>query len=210
MNETIQKYSLLVDLLADIFGNKCEVVLHDAKDPEHSIIKIRNGHITSRKQGGPLTDLGLKMIKDNKPESILYTEKTKDGKTLRCGGLVIRDVSNKIAGFLCINLDISDANTSDLRHLETQKRSDSEHAFDHLEHYEMDIQSLIRINAAEIMNKVYRGKSFEELTKAEKLEVMKRLYSKGIFLMKGAVKEIAKILSVSSVSIYKYLEEIKE
>ena len=66
INPIIKKYEPLVDLLADLFGSNCEVVLHDIKNPERSIVKIRNGHITSRKRGGPITDLGLKIIKDNK------------------------------------------------------------------------------------------------------------------------------------------------
>jgi len=210
INPIIKKYEPLVDLLADLFGSNCEVVLHDIKNPEHSIIKIRNGHITSRKRGGPITDLGLKMIKDNKPETILYTEKTKEGRTLRCAGLVIRDESKKIAGYLCINLDISSLNIWDSQNQEMHSGSDRKSSFNHLEHFEMDVKSLIGVNTNEIMNNIYSNKRFEELTKAEKFEVLKRLNKKGIFLIKGAVKEIAEIFSVSSVSIYKYLEEIKE
>jgi predicted transcriptional regulator YheO len=209
INPIIQKFVPLVDLLADLFGNNCEVVLHDIKNPERSIIKIRNGHITSRKRGGPITDLGLKMIKDNKPETILYTEKTKEGRTLRCAGLVIRDESKKIAGYLCINLDISSSSIWDTQNQITHSGSDRKGDFNHLEHFEMNIKSLIRANINEIMKNIYSNKRFEELTKDEKLEILKRLNSKGIFLLKGAVKEIAEILSVSSVSIYKYLEEIR-
>src|SRR4030067_1277625 len=103
----VREYEILVDLLADLLGNSCEVVLHDISDPEHSIVKIRNGHVTGRDVRGPITDLGLKMIKENGPETVLYATKTKHGKLLRCAGLVIRDNQDKIVGFLCINMDIT-------------------------------------------------------------------------------------------------------
>lgn len=45
----LKSFSPLVDCIADLFGSYCEVVLHDLSDPEHSIIKIRIGHVTGRK-----------------------------------------------------------------------------------------------------------------------------------------------------------------
>ena len=64
LHPLLKAFCPVVDCIADLFGSNCEVVLHDITQPEKSIVKIRNGHVTGRKVGDPLTDLGLKMIKD--------------------------------------------------------------------------------------------------------------------------------------------------
>ena len=50
--------------IARHFGDNCEVVLHDfAKDPDHTILAIENGHVTNRRAGGPITSHGLEIIR---------------------------------------------------------------------------------------------------------------------------------------------------
>ncbi|WP_321972898.1 PAS domain-containing protein, partial [Paratractidigestivibacter sp.] len=43
-------YKRLGHAIALQFGSGCEVVIHDlkAKDPDHSIVWIENGHVTGR------------------------------------------------------------------------------------------------------------------------------------------------------------------
>ena len=47
-NSKLQKYIPLVDFFAAVLGKNSEVVLHDLTDPDHSIIAIRNNHISNR------------------------------------------------------------------------------------------------------------------------------------------------------------------
>ena len=60
MYAALQPYIPTVDFLADYFGDYAEVVLHDLTNLEQSIIKIRNGHISGRKEGDPCTDFVLR------------------------------------------------------------------------------------------------------------------------------------------------------
>ena len=57
MNELLKPYMPLVDFLADYLGSNAEVLLHDLTNLEHSIVKIRNGHISGRKEGTPVQTL---------------------------------------------------------------------------------------------------------------------------------------------------------
>lgn len=50
----------------------------------------------------------------------------------------------------------------------------------------------------------------ERMTPAEKQEVVASLHEKGVFLLKGAVHSVAKALSTSEATIYRYLQEIAE
>jgi predicted transcriptional regulator YheO len=38
----------MVDFLAEVLGEGCEVVLHDVTNPERSVIAIRNSHVSGR------------------------------------------------------------------------------------------------------------------------------------------------------------------
>ena len=198
----LKNYEYLVDLLADLLGSTCEVVLHDVADIKHSIVKIRNGHITNRQIGGPITDLGLKMIKENGPETILFMEKTKNRKRLRSGGLVIRD-SKRIIGFLCINMDISMSPHKGLNPVMAQ-----EHLVNTEEHYEMNTDDLIQSNILDALKSMH--KDIKDLNREEKLQILKKMEEKGIFQIRGAIKKVAEAFSLSNVSIYKHLDTIRK
>lgn len=77
----------LMDLLEAHFGPDVEFVLHDLTlDYEHTIVDIRNGHITGREIGGTGDILGLEYIRNASEDNGTYynfIEYTKEGKTLR-------------------------------------------------------------------------------------------------------------------------------
>ncbi len=43
----------------------------------------------------------------------------------------------------------------------------------------------------------------------EKIELIRFMDEKGIFLMKGSVEKVASLLGISKVTVYSYLDEIK-
>ena len=55
-------YKHIVPFLGAALGKDCEVVLHDLRYPEESVIVIANGDISSRKLGAPATDFILKLM----------------------------------------------------------------------------------------------------------------------------------------------------
>jgi predicted transcriptional regulator YheO len=203
----IRSFEPLVDLLADFLGKHCEVVLHDFTDLERSIVKIANGHITGRKVGDPVTDLGLQMIKTDFPNCgyiVNYPTQTKDGRTLRSASILIRDFDGKVVGGLCINWDIW--------HLEVaQTALESLCSFQPQgnvqEMFENSVQNLVGNSLREVIQQ--SATSMSLMTKTEKLEVVKYLESKGIFFVKGSVPQVAKALRLSVPSIYNYLKTVR-
>ena len=61
----LNSYKILAEGLAEYLGEGCEIVIHSLGNLEHSVIKIINGHHTGRKEGSPITDLGLSMVKNH-------------------------------------------------------------------------------------------------------------------------------------------------
>ena len=54
------------------------------------------------------------------------------------------------------------------------------------------------------------GVSADRLTSDERLKIITALASNGIFLFKGAVKDVAAQLHCSQASVYRYLSQIKQ
>ena len=86
--------------IAALFGDGCEIVLHDfTKDYDSTIIHIINGHLSGRKVGDcpssfffeHLVDGEIKM--DDKP---VYFNTTQKGKMLKSSTTFLRNKHNKI------------------------------------------------------------------------------------------------------------------
>ena len=55
----------------------------------------------------------------------------------------------------------------------------------------------------------HMGVTADRLTSEERLKIIAALESNGIFLMKGAVKDVAAGLHCSQASVYRYLSQVK-
>jgi len=214
VNKYLKLFTPLVDALAATFGQNCEVVLHDLSNPKKSVIKIANGQITGRKIGGPITDLGLRLLEKGKNQTnvdalIGYRTKTPKGVELKSTTVLIRDSNGKIVGCLCINLDITPYTTAKIFLDEMCKTShieDESNKNGFPEKFESDVDVLINDLISQALKKV--GKPLAYMDKGNKLQVIRDLKGKGIFSIKGSAKKVSKELNVALPTIYKYLEEI--
>jgi len=214
-NPKLEKYILLVKTIAEMFGKKCEVLIHDFSNPQHSIVAIENGHVTGRKIGDPITDLALSVWKkngyeDKKTDRIVnYKTKSKDGKILKSSTVFIRNNQKKIIGCICINYDI----TVDLMFHKamdefcTTVDLDKEKSERGIETFTSDVNEVLKNIIQEAVEKI--GKPIPLMQKEDKLMVAKIADEKGAFLIKGAIAQLAKEINVSRFTIYNYLEEIK-
>jgi predicted transcriptional regulator YheO len=219
--EKLKQYIPMVHFIADIMGGNCEVVLHDVTNPDHSIIEIVNGHVSGRKVNSPITDLALKILKEEsyKDRNYIcnYKSNSKKNKTLRSSSYFIKDETNKIIGMICVNMDISDVinarNILDQFIMIDKPTNDpvesSKPIFDsHLfENFEENIEELLLSLIKGVLAEYDIPP--ERMSPQEKIEVVKKLNEKGAFLLKGGVSEVAKYLDVSEATIYRYLNKIK-
>lgn len=220
--EKLKQYIPLVHFIADIIGESCEVVLHDVTNPDESIIEVVNGHLSGRKVGGHLTDLALKILQEKK-----YMEKhfisnykgnSKNNQTFRSSSYFIKDEHNNIIGMLCVNIDISnmvkarDLLDSMIMMGNTNMSDDAEKSHSNLE---LDISENLEENLDSLLSSLITGVlleyevSPERMSPDEKMEVIKKLNDKGVFLLKGGVSEVAKHLKASEATIYRYLNKVK-
>ena len=109
----LKTFEGLMDFLLAVLGENCEIVLHDVRNLEHSIIAIRNNAITGRKKGDAVTDYALSIMKNEENYQGVdfvenYSGRTADGSKILCSTTyLIRNQHKKIIGMLCINEDIT-------------------------------------------------------------------------------------------------------
>jgi len=208
----LSKYFPFVDAIAGTFGKNCEVVLHDLTHPENSIIKIANGHVTGREAGSPITDLALSFIVKNnfKTDSLVgYRSKTRKGKELKCTTIFIRDEKGKLVGAMCINFDISSYTLVQKTIDDFIKISSPGFASNlnvKTEKFESTVDNVIDNLIEDAMKKI--NKSISHMEKADKVNMIRELKERGLFLIKGSAKRVAEEMNVSLPTVYKYLEQI--
>lgn len=197
----------VADGIAETFGDACEVAVHDLSNLERSLLFIR-GKITGRSVGAPATNVVLQALRtygDKAPDLIGYKSFAKDGRELKSSTIFVRHSDGKIIGCVCINLDVTSLrskqealdsmmSTTDPVELDPEDFTESVPAM---------VQGILRSAIATL------GKAPSELSKDERVALVRSLEAKGLFLVKGVVEEVSRLMGVSKYSMYHYLEEAR-
>ncbi len=208
--ELIEKYIPIAEFISAILGNNCEVVIHDVTIPNNSIIFIKNGHLSGRRVGGPLTNLVLSIIqnKSYKNKDFVANYKAEGNfKTFRSASYFIKNQKNEIIGVICVNVDIEDYNN--VKKLMDSLIFISNESVKEIE--DIKTQDKFYDNVDDILHTIINDINIDpqRMSADEKMYVVKQLYDKGAFNLKGAVVEVAKELRVSEPTIYRYLNKFK-
>ena len=193
-------------------GKEAEVVLHDLSKPEESIIFIA-GELTDREIGGPITDVGLKRLRDeNEPNDVLnYKNELEDGRILKSSTMFVTDDNGQVLGCLCVNYNITDLymveNTiKNFCALDNQKKKSTNDTDTQHEIFADDINDVMEKMLSNAIKNVEKPIPYME--KNDKIKVIEYLDKKGAFMIKGAVDHTAEKLNVSRYTIYNYLKEV--
>ncbi|MFQ3396151.1 PAS domain-containing protein [Enterobacter mori] len=212
----IKELSAVMEALSSISGQNTEIVLQDLDNPDSSVLKIVNGHVSGRQVGcsilkGPENDLGFlgllaqETSEDETDPTVFSNYRTvgPQGKPLRSSTVLFKDEKGKAILSLCFNADYSgvDAARELLAQLAPQDISSAPNSATGLESK---------------MNEIIRtcippsGQLRTGATKKEKVEIVRQMQEKGLFIVRGGVEMAAKVLGVSRYTIYNYLDEIKK
>lgn len=230
MNPKLKILEPVVRGLAKILGKDYEVNLHDVSMPEHSLVMCENGYVTGRSAGGPMTDFGLYMLQSEEyrtKEGIFnYLAKNNRGELIKCSAIFIRDESEKVIGFLCINYDISKAAAAQeliesILHLDMENveqypdvipealpKKQEKFPAPVREWFAQDLEEVVTDSLTLVKNRI--GKPLEYLSKSEKQEVIRELHDKGFFLLKGSVDRVAKEMNNTKYTIYSYIRAVQK
>lgn len=210
----------LVEFLGLILGDAYEIVLQDVSPDKMNIVAIANGHVSGRAIGAPMTDLSLQMLADGewKTNEYLcnYIGATKDGKLLKSSTFFIKE-DGKLVGMLCINQDTSrfQALSDEILRIggisapQVRDENKPELPLQKVENFsenfsEMTIRAILDTLGTDSQIPLNR------LKQGERMKIVEGLNNKGVFVMRGAVSEVAKQLECSEASIYRYLSKTQK
>lgn len=221
MNQTIEQYIPMAEMLAKTFGDSCEVVLHDLSTPQNSVVFAVNGHVTGRKVGQSFDHLirHVLLSQDFANDYVAnYYFQTEDGRMIKSSTVLLRNTDGKVAGALCINMDttVLTAMSTLLAGLLPKpaanenwfERKDTEPSLKEEKEPQEETAHILEI-AEDIIEQILGTHDMDTMKRDEKIAVIRFMDQKGLFLIKGTVERVAKRMGISKVTVYSYLDEIK-
>jgi len=220
--QLLASYFPIATFIASVLGPKCEVVVHDIRDPERSIIFIENGQISGRKVGDASTDLVLKLLKAeayrDQPFISNYKASSTQGESFRSSTFFIKNDEGELIGLMCLNMDIThlEAAAEWMQHLLHGAGAASgtsivnvqpERRQDPTEYLQGNVDDLLQHMIKTALHNV--NVPLTRLTSNEKIEIVRALNEQGVFLLKGGVSQVASALSISEPTVYRYLQKFK-
>lgn len=210
MNPILENYVAVANMIADTFGDHCEVILHDFSIPQNSVVYTRNNVVTNRQVGQSFTEYFVKEVllsrKFRDDVSANYIMKGAQGQTIKSSTVLIRDDGGKVIGSLCVNLDITymkdlmDQFISMMGIEEPTEKTEEEVAV------LPNIQEMVD----DIIEHTIGDQNMEELSRDQKIDLVRFMDDKGLFLIKGAADKVAERMNISKVTVYSYLDEIRK
>lgn len=207
----LESYKLLAEGLANYLGGGYEIVIHSLGNLEHSVIKILNGYHTGRKEGSPITDLGLTMAnnlnKSDHKKYMSYFNKTPKGDVLKSTSIAITGEKGNVIGILCINLYMNTSIESLVKSL-TPFGADDESTHGFAENFVEDVDELLKVTLKDASARVYNDRTIPTSNKNK--EIIAILNDKGIFNFKDAVVKIADMMGISKNTVYMHIRNINK
>ncbi|MEY8299206.1 PAS domain-containing protein [Emergencia timonensis] len=209
----LEKYFPLVDFWGEVCGPAYEILLHDVSEPNHSVVKIVNNHISHREIGSPLTDLAINLIESKEYETKSYVAnylgKTKEGRHLVASTFFIKE-NNKLIGLLCVNHDtheIQDIFDDLEKFIENHALYPKSNKAKYQENFDTNINGhMYDIVEREINDSII---SPDRMKASERKVIVNKLNDYGVFAVRGMIPFVAEKLCTSEPTIYRYLKEIK-
>ncbi|UUZ83259.1 PAS domain-containing protein [Paenibacillus sp. P26] len=206
-NKELKKYIPIANLIAKTFGRNCEVVIHDLTVPQNSVIYAVNNHVTGRKVGQAFDHLVKQVLLSRKLDEDYvagYKTLTEDGREIKSSTALIRDSNEKVIGALCVNYNLEGM-------IHFKEFLDEFMAVEQEDKEEnVELMENVAEIADDLIDRIIAQYGNGELKRKEKIQLIKFMDEKGIFLIKGSVDKVAEKLGISKVTVYSYLDELKK
>ncbi|NMM83320.1 hypothetical protein B2J88_02935 [Rhodococcus sp. SRB_17] len=197
-----------------------EVVLHDLGVVPHSIVAIY-GTLTGRKVGDNSNAITLERITDiTDDDQVSYESVLADGRTIRTTTITVRDATGTPIAALGINVDltpwksiqrIAESIVGGHRPIDLAAPpmfdSGSDSQLDGSDDFIGNLEDLAQVMIEREIAAV--GVPLKSMKKGHKVEIVRRLRERGVFLLRDSVVQVAEALDVSRFTIYNYTNEIE-
>lgn len=209
MNPFIAQYVPVADLIAQTFGPDCEVVLHDLTTPQKSVVYTVNSQVTGRQLGQSFDRLVPQVMLSRELENDVvsnYYFRTAQGKLIRSSTALLRNAAGEAVGAICVNLDTTPV-TRGLEWLQRllPGREETAPAPEGPAAGPAHVGDMV----TELIDQIIGERDISRLHREEKLELIRLMDRRGVFLMKGAVDQVGARMGISRVTVYSYMDEAR-
>lgn len=200
----LASYFPVVDGIAALIGEYCEIVLHSLEFLEHSAIYIVNGHNTDRKIGSPITDRALWSLHHMQTDSVSkpYFTKAKGGVLMKSITIAIRNGKQHVIGLICININLDVPVSQFLSTFIVPQESDDQVNFAN------SVEDLVMQTIENTIEEIQNDKDVANNNKNRQIVI--NLFEKGIFDIKDSINQVAERLNISRHTVYLYIRQIKQ
>ncbi|MEV0382077.1 PAS domain-containing protein [Nonomuraea sp. NPDC050643] len=197
----------VIDGIVATLGTFCEVVVHDFRRPDRSVVAIA-GSVTGRGVGGSMSEIGMGILSqgDEAADELNYVTRTQDGKLIKSSTMVLRDSGGAVFGALCVNLDITAITQAHTMIGQLAGLAGGQAAVPTTT-FGDDIDAVV----ASVVDayQLGQGKPWGELSRGERLELFRSLDERGVFAVRRAMPQVAARLGISRASAYTYLSQAR-
>ncbi|MTC33313.1 transcriptional regulator [Providencia alcalifaciens] len=201
-NSLLAQIEAIAQGLSETFAPFCEVVVHDLKKPEHSIISIHN-NLSGRKEGEATTELGLARIESADFPNIItnYANQFPDGRPAKSTSIGIKDETGQYVAALCLNLDMTQ-----FRNMQSMLSQFTEVGCSPVkEHLEPNGSEAIRARIDQYAASI--AATPRTLKADDRVALIELLRKEGLLDIKKSMDTIAQHLGVSRASVYLYAKK---
>ena len=207
---TLTTLKQIASAIAAQFGDNCEGLSH-ARQNEHSVVFIVNGHVTQRKVGDGPSGAVLNAIKHSDghlSDKLSYLTRTEDGRILKSSTIYIHDENDTPRYILSINFDITNllAFENSIRSLVscTSPEDKEENGKGAPKIITPDVNNLLDQLIEQSVALV--GVPVPLMTKEEKIKAINFLNDAGAFLITKSGDKVAKYFGISKYTLYSYVD----
>ncbi len=211
MNTDVATDHLLAELdkvataLGRMFPGLCEVVLHDLREPVHTIRVIENS-LSGRSPGDPTTEVGLARILDpSYPEIVQnYPNQFPDGRRVKSTSIGIKGQNGTYVAALCLNLDVSILTTVSQQLAAVCATELQEPQL----HETFQSQGLDELREYIFQFAASRKQTPQSLSTTARRELLLELREHGFMQIRRAVATISEAQAVSRATVYNDLKRV--
>jgi predicted transcriptional regulator YheO len=192
--------------IAATFGPVCEVVLHDYRKPEASVVAVA-GSVTGRTVGGAMSEIGMRVLArgDDAADELNYVTRTGAGTRVKSSTMVLRDSAGAVFGALCVNLDVTAVDRAQALLGALAGAAGGGAAEPPVTTFGDDIDSVVDAIVDDRLRR--QDQTWAGLDRARRLALFRSLDEQGVFAVRRAVEQVAARLGISRASAYSYLAQ---
>ncbi|MCL1631563.1 helix-turn-helix domain-containing protein [Sporolactobacillus sp. CPB3-1] len=209
ITDKLKRYKHLVSFLGEVMGDGTEIVLYAVQDGSFSVVALSGP--SSDHPSSDSVDLSelLKKGKESGHPFMTNDERViENGTVIKSSAYFIRDAYGAVIGLLNISVH-SERMAQVIEYLKGWIDTGHQYAMAHTPRGPLPSIEDIAVNSIkEVISSMEVPPV--RMSQKEKLEIIHKLNSNGIFKIKGIVSLVAQELKTSEATIYRYLSKMKK